>query len=133
MYRLAAVAATGQDTSPYAVERVWGDVTISNGLGFSPDGSHAYYNDTPTRATSVLDYVDGALRNRRDFASLADEDERSGSPDGLCVDAEAAVGGALWWLDGAALHPQGRLDEVIELPVSQVTPAPSVAPACASC
>ena len=51
MYRLATVATTDQDTSPYAVQRVWGDVTISNGLGFSPDGSRAYYNDTPTRAT----------------------------------------------------------------------------------
>ena len=36
MYRLATVAVTDQDTSPYAVERVWGDVTISNGLGSVP-------------------------------------------------------------------------------------------------
>lgn len=115
MYRLAAA-------DPYAVERLWGDVTISNGLGFSPDGRLAYYNDTPTRTVSVLDYVEGGLRYRRDFASLRDEDEKAGFPDGLCVDDEGGVWVALF--GGSAVRHytrDGRLDEVVDLPVSQVT------------
>lgn len=115
MYRLEA-------SEPYAAGRVWGDVTISNGLGFSPDGTHAYYNDTPTRAVSRLDWVDGELRNRRDFVSLRDEPASAGSPDGLCVDAEGGVWVALF--GGSAVRhytADGTLAEVVELPVSQVT------------
>jgi sugar lactone lactonase YvrE len=115
MYRLAAA-------DPYAVERVWGDVTISNGLAFSPDGTLAYYNDTPTRTVSVFDYEAGDLVNRREFASLAGEDEKAGHPDGLCVDAEGGVWVALF--GGSAVRhytADGRLAEVVDLPVSQVT------------
>ena len=115
MYRLEA-------QEPYAVQRVWGDVTISNGLGFSPDGQLAYYNDTPTRTVSVLDYESGQLRNRRVFVSLRDEAESVGHPDGLCVDAEGGVWVAMF--GGSAVRhytADGRLAEVVELPVSQVT------------
>jgi sugar lactone lactonase YvrE len=113
MYRLSA---TG-DQAPYAVDRVWGDVTISNGLAWSPDGNRAYYNDTPHGAVSVLDYVDGDLVDRRDFARID-----SGHPDGLCVDADGGVWVALW--GGSAVRrytADGRLDEVVEVPASRVT------------
>jgi sugar lactone lactonase YvrE len=124
MYRLSALLDTagGDDLDPgaYAVERMWGDVTISNGLGFSPDGTRAYYNDTPTGVVSVLDYADGGLRDRRDFVRVGDDGP--GAPDGLCVDAQGGVWVALW--GGSAVRrytPDGVLDEVVELPVSQVT------------
>ncbi|HEY7717135.1 MAG TPA: SMP-30/gluconolactonase/LRE family protein [Pedococcus sp.] len=113
VYRLSATGAE----DPYAVERVWGDVTISNGLAWSPDGNHAYYNDTPTGAVSVLDYVGGELVDRRDFVPID-----SGHPDGLCVDAEGGVWVALW--GGSAVRrytPDGRLDHVVEVPASNVT------------
>lgn len=115
MYRL-------DSADPYAVQRVWGDVTISNGLGFSPDGRLAYYNDTPTRTVSVLDYEEGELRHRRAFVSLRDEPDSAGHPDGLCVDAAGGVWVALF--GGSAVRhytADGRLAEVVELPVSQVT------------
>ncbi|MDF2145184.1 SMP-30/gluconolactonase/LRE family protein [Knoellia sp. p5-6-4] len=111
-----------ESAEPYAAQRVWGDVTISNGLGFSPDGRLAYYNDTPTRTVSVFDYEHGELLNRRGFVSLRDEDEGAGSPDGLCVDAAGGVWVALF--GGSAVRhytADGRLAEVVELPVSQVT------------
>lgn len=115
MYRL-------DSADPYAVQRVWGDVTISNGLGFSPDGRLAYYNDTPTQTVSVLDYEEGELRHRRAFVSLRDEPDSAGHPDGLCVDAAGGVWVALF--GGSAVRhytADGRLAEVVELPVSQVT------------
>lgn len=94
-------------------------VTVSNGLDWSPDGSLAYYNDTPTGTISVFDWsADTGLTSRRTFVTL----EEGGRPDGLTVDAEGGVWTALY--GGSAVHrytPQGRLDLVVEVPTSQVT------------
>jgi len=95
-------------------------VTISNGLGWSPDGSIAYYIDTPTRRVDMFDYAaDTGLTGRRPFAVIA---EGAGDPDGLTVDAEGCVWVALY--GGAAVHRyrlDGVLDGVVELPVAKVT------------
>jgi sugar lactone lactonase YvrE len=99
--------------------RVITDVTVSNGFGFSPDGTRAYYVDTPTRRIDVFDYADGALTNRRTAAEVA---EGPGNPDGLTVDAEGCVWVALY--GGAAVHrysPDGELLAVVPLPVEKIT------------
>ena len=94
-------------------------VTISNGLEWSPDGAFAYYNDTATGRTDVFDYDrDSGLTNRRPFAAMPD----GGRPDGLTVDSEGGVWVAL--ANAGAVHrysPDGRLDEVVTLPVPKVT------------
>lgn len=101
------------------VEVVLDAVTVSNGLDWSPDGSLAYYNDTPTGEISVFDWTAGTgLTNRRMFARI----EGDGGPDGLTVDAEGGVWVALF--GGSAVRrysPTGQLDEVLDLPTSQVT------------
>jgi len=98
------------------VEVAMRDVTISNGLEWSPDGSRAYYNDTATGEVSALD---ADLTARRTFARIASDD---GAPDGLTVDAEGGVWVALY--GGSAVHrytPSGALDAVVELPVTKAT------------
>ena len=98
------------------VEVAMRDVTISNGLEWSPDGSRAYYNDTATGEVSALD---ADLTARRTFARIAADD---GAPDGLTVDAEGGVWVALY--GGSAVHrytPSGALDAVVELPVTKAT------------
>ncbi|WP_433892647.1 SMP-30/gluconolactonase/LRE family protein [Streptomyces sp. CA-111067] len=101
-------------------ETVLRDVTISNGLAWSPDGTTAYYVDSPTRRIDVFDYDTlTGLHDRRPFAEVTGT---AGAPDGLTVDAEGGVWVALW--DGAAVRrygPGGTLDEVIDLPVGKVT------------
>ena len=100
-------------------EKVITDVTVSNGFGFSPDGTRAYYVDTPTRRIDVFDFTDGTLTNRRTAAEVA---EGPGNPDGLTVDAEGCVWVALY--GGAAVHrysPDGELLAVVPLPVEKIT------------
>lgn len=104
----------------YAVDVVLEDVTISNGLAWTPDGRTAYYVDTETNRIDVFDHdpVKG-LQNRRPFVQISSED---GSPDGLTLDAEGGVWVALW--EGGAVRryaASGQLEEIVELPMPKVT------------
>ena len=97
------------------------NVTVSNGLGWSPDGSRMYYADTPLRRVDVFDYdpATGEAFARRPFADLS---EAEGVPDGLTVDADGCVWVAMW--GGSALRrftPEGQPDAVLPVPVSQPT------------
>ncbi|WP_433354034.1 SMP-30/gluconolactonase/LRE family protein [Microtetraspora malaysiensis] len=93
-------------------------VTISNGIGWSPDGTLMYYADTPTRRVDVFDFSpDGELSGRRVFTPID-----GGSPDGLTVDADGCVWVAVW--GSGQVHryaPDGRLDRVVDVPVDQPT------------
>ncbi len=96
-------------------------VTISNGLQWSADGQHAYYNDTPTGRIDrfAFDAATGTFADRHPFVTL---DGQHGMPDGLCMDDEGGVWIALW--GGGAVHrydPAGALSDVIDLPAHQVT------------
>jgi len=101
-----------------SVTHLFGDVTCSNGIDWSPDGRTAYYVDSATRCIDAFDYdASAGLAGRRTLVAIAD-----GIPDGLTVDAEGYVWVALY--AGSAVHryrPDGTLDGVVELPVSQVT------------
>jgi sugar lactone lactonase YvrE len=98
------------------VDTIFDGVTISNGLGWSPDATKAYYIDTPTRR---VDVCDPDLTTRRPFVEISSD---AGSPDGLTVDAEGGVWVALW--GGSAVHrysPDGELDAVVPVAARQVT------------
>jgi sugar lactone lactonase YvrE len=103
-----------------SVSRLIDSVTISNGLGWSPDGGTMYYVDTPTRRIDAFDYdVDsGAISRRRPFVEI----EGEGRGDGLCVDVEGAVWVALWpgWSVRRYLA-DGTLDAIVPLPVALVS------------
>ncbi|SDD72570.1 SMP-30/gluconolactonase/LRE family protein [Actinokineospora iranica] len=96
------------------------DVQVSNGIGWSPDGTRLYFIDSPTNRVDVFDYdvATGDAVNRRPLCAVAGP----GSPDGLCVDADGCVWVALW--DGSAIRrytPTGDLDREIQAPVSRPT------------
>jgi len=96
-------------------------VTISNGIDWSLDGTQMYYVDSTEQRIDVFrfDPETGSLSARRTFADI---DPVDGTPDGLTVDAEGHVWLALW--DGWAVRryrPDGTLERIVELPAARVT------------
>ena len=96
-------------------------VTVSNGIGWSPDGTRMYYADSPVRRIDMFDYdpAAGEAVARRVFTDLSAFD---GVPDGLTVDADGFVWVAMW--GGGVLRrfaPDGTQDAVLQVPVSQPT------------
>lgn len=101
------------------VHTVLENVTVSNGLEWTADGSRAFYNDTATGQIAVFDYdYEAGLTNRREFVAFPD----GGHPDGLTVDAHGGVWTAIF-NQGAVHHyaADGTLEDVIDLPVKQAT------------
>lgn len=111
---LVRVAPDGATTT------VLPEVTVSNGLGWSPDGGTLYHIDTPTRRVDALTVAeDGSVGERR---VLVDTASLSGFPDGMTVDADGCLWVAFW--DGGAVRrftPDGALDRTVELPASRTT------------
>jgi sugar lactone lactonase YvrE len=103
------------------VEMMLANVTISNGIGWSPDDTVMYYVDTPTLGVDAFDFdpASGAITNRRRVVTIEDG---VGQPDGLVVDEDGCVWIALW--EGWAVRrytPAGTLDSVVEVPAARVT------------
>jgi sugar lactone lactonase YvrE len=94
-------------------------VTVSNGIGFSPDGHRAYYVDSATRRVDVFTVAeDGALVDRRPLVKF----EPPEAPDGLWVDVEGAVWVAIY--GGSRVErilPDGRRDDRVPIGARQVT------------
>ena len=66
---------------------LYGGVSLTNGIGFSPDGGTLYHCDTAPNQIIAHDVAeDGSCAGRRVFASLP-----RGMPDGLAVDEAGCV------------------------------------------
>ena len=95
--------------------------TISNGIGWSPDGGSMYYIDSTTQRVVEYDYDldNGELGDRSVFADIETTD---GLPDGLTVDADGGVWVCLF--GGGRIRryrPDGSLDREIVLPLTNPT------------
>lgn len=96
-------------------------VTCSNGLVWSKDGTVVYYTDTATQRVDRFDFdgAEGTFDNRRPVVAI---EPSTGNPDGMAIDADGGLWVAIW--DGGAVHrytPEGLLDAVIQLPTPRVT------------
>jgi len=98
---------------------LYGDVSLTNGIGFSPDGRTIYHSDTARMAVVAHDVAaDGSCGNRRVFART----ERGAGPDGLAVDRDGCVWVAEYGGGRAArFDPAGALERVVEVPAKAVT------------
>jgi sugar lactone lactonase YvrE len=95
------------------------EVTISNGLQWNRAGDTVFYADTPTGRVDKFDFdPSAAFSNRRTFTEISG----GGHPDGMAIDEDDGIWVALW--GGSAVHRYdrtGRLELVVDLPVSNVT------------
>jgi sugar lactone lactonase YvrE len=100
--------------------RVLGDMMISNGLAWSPDGRTMYHADTPTHTIRAYDYdpATGTPSRPRVFAQWTGETDR---PDGAAVDS-AGNSWTAFYRGGKVLQisPQGRT--LAEYPVPAMCP-----------
>jgi len=97
------------------------DITIANGMDWSPDNKICYYIDTPTKKVSRFNFnietseLDGELE-------AIDVSEYSGAPDGMCVDSLGNLWVAFW--GGGCIRsfsPSGELIAQVDVPATLVT------------
>lgn len=100
------------------VRRVVEGISVSNGIGFSPDASTMYYVETRPGTVLAFDYDvrTGSASHRRSLL------ECGATPDGLAVDAE----GCLWvafFGEGQVrrLSPRGEVLDAIDVDAPNVT------------
>ena len=97
------------------------DVTISNGMDWSPNCEFVYYIDTPTKQVRRFKFdLDSASLGQE--LQPIDVSASPGVPDGMCTDAA----GNLWvafWGGGQVRNfsPEGELLGVVAVPASLVT------------
>ena len=97
------------------------DVTLSNGMGWSPDSNFFYYIDSIPGVLKRFDYesVDGRISNPVDLITF---DTSKGIPDGMSVTSNGKIVVALW--DGGRVEiyePSGKKISEIKLGVSRPT------------
>lgn len=103
-----------------AIRKVWsGGMTVSNGLGFSPDAGTMYHSDTTSHRITAyaFDVASGAVsapRLLKQFSTDKAASNYGGRPDGAAVDSEGNYWCAM--IEGARilkLSPAGeQLDEI---------------------
>lgn len=100
------------------VDTLRSGIAVPNAICFAPDAGTVYFTDT--RQGDILSA--DARADRPAFEVFAKADVAPGRPDGATVDSEGCLwnarygGGCI-----ARISPQGDLDRLIELPVTQPT------------
>ncbi len=96
-------------------------LTISNGIGWSPDATTMYLSDSGTGCVDAFRYngSTGAISERRTLVQI---DQPGVAPDGLTVDEHGGIWVALW--GGAAVNrygPDGSLLATLPIPAELPT------------
>ncbi len=121
--RAAAALYCWQDGQ---LRRMAEDVTVSNGLAWSPDGRTMYWSDTKAHQvqTLAMNPQEGSLSGRRTWLSFEPKqpgqalETYGGRPDGAAVDSEGCYWSAQF--EGQRLlriSPQGQVLQEVRLPV----------------
>jgi len=109
-----------------SLERRAGDLTVTNGIAWSPDGHTMHWSDTKAHTIYAADFdpSDGSLSGRRVYARFATRvagqslEAYGGRPDGAAMDAEGCYWAAMF--EGqrlVRLSPAGEIVREVALPV----------------
>jgi sugar lactone lactonase YvrE len=117
----AGAASLYRVDTDHTVTRVLPDLTIANGLGWSPAGDVMYFIDSANYGVDAypFDPATGALGAGQRIISIPQDE---GMPDGLTVDAEGGIWVALFFGgEVRRFRPDGSDWGRVKLPVNQVT------------
>jgi sugar lactone lactonase YvrE len=96
-------------------------LTISNGIGWSPDGGTMYLSDSGTGLVEAFDFddVSGTIGGRRPLVHI---DQPGMGPDGLTVDEQGDIWVGIYggWVVNR-YGPDGSLRAAVHIPVAQAT------------
>ena len=98
-----------------------GNITVANGIGWSPNRKIMYFTDSFRYSIYAYDYAaaSGTISNRRTFVETSPD---GGVPDGLTVDSEGFVWSAYcggWRV--VRYNPEGKVDREYQFPVANPT------------
>ncbi|MFN0194053.1 MAG: SMP-30/gluconolactonase/LRE family protein [Aestuariivirga sp.] len=100
--------------------KVISEITITNGVVWSPDSQTLYVADSAPQIIHAYDFdlANGSVSNRRVFSAITD----LGYPDGAAVDSEGFLWSCRW--EGqcvARFAPDGSIDRIVPIPAPRVT------------
>lgn len=117
--RLHRLTASGRSRLETSHEVVLDGLVVSNGLGWTADGTLTYLADSGDRVVHRL------VRQRTGWTrrgQLLDLSSAAGVPDGLTVDDDDHVWVAVWDAGTVVrVRPDGRVVETVEVPCSRPT------------
>ena len=117
-YELAKLFSFGPDGANTVLDEGF---HLSNGLGFSLDGTEMYFTDSVARAIYRYDYdvASGRATNRRVLVQVPSDD---GLPDGLAVDSEGYIWSAQWYGSCVMRYdPDGKVERRMVTPAKQTS------------
>jgi sugar lactone lactonase YvrE len=103
------------------LRKLFADITISNAISFSPDGTTAYFADTDKQTIQKvpLDEEGWPTGSPTLFTDLSPSGHY---PDGAVVDSEGHLWNAQWGANRVARYaPDGQFVSEVSLPASQVS------------
>jgi sugar lactone lactonase YvrE len=98
------------------------DLSISNGLAWSPDGRTLYNADTLHQVIWARDYDAGTEGEPGAIGPRREQFRLDGYPDGICVDADGNIWVAVWGTGEVRCYSlSGEVLAVVEVPAPHVS------------
>ena len=103
------------------LRKLFGDITISNSICFSPDRAYAYATDTPSKVILRIPLDEDGFP-KGDIDSFIDLNAEGLSPDGTVIAADGSLLNAQWGAGRVARYDtEGAFVEAFDLPASNTT------------
>ena len=104
------------------LEKLFDGISIPNATCFSPDGTIAYWTDTPTGIIRKCSIDPLSGKPVSEWQDHIDTNDHRGLPDGAVIDSQGYLWNARWGGSCVIRYaPDGTIDRTIEVPASNIT------------